>query len=158
CPAVDQGIVDPVARTSAARGGGGRCPTIKAGRPLEQTLPPPLGRALNRWESSVGAEMVLPPPGGSPFRYGRLPRQRRRCVGVTNKFEGLARSDLPPLERVAYTVPEFCFRNNISRPTYHRLRAEGRGPVEMRLGLNAIRISAEAERNWQLEMQKPRPD
>ena len=49
-------------------------------------------------------------------------------------------------------------RNNISRPTYHRLRAEGRGPVEMRLGLNAIRISAEAERNWQQEMQKPRPD
>jgi len=65
---------------------------------------------------------------------------------------------LPPLERVAYTVPEFCFRNNISRPTYHRLRAEGRGPVEMRLGLNAIRISADAERDWQQEMQKPRPD
>jgi hypothetical protein len=79
-------------------------------------------------------------------------------VGTTNKFEGLARSDLPPLERVAYTVLEFCFRNNISRPTYHRLRAEGRGPVEMRLGLNAIRISAEAERDWQQEMQKPRPD
>ena len=79
-------------------------------------------------------------------------------MGVTNKFEGLARSDLPPLERVAYTVPEFCFRNNISRPTYHRLRAEGRGPVEMRLGLNAIRISAEAERDWQLRMQEPRPD
>ena len=79
-------------------------------------------------------------------------------MGTTNKFEGLVRSDLPPLERVAYTVPEFCFRNNISRPTYHRLRAEGRGPVEMRLGLNAIRISAEAERNWQQEMQKPRPD
>jgi hypothetical protein len=79
-------------------------------------------------------------------------------VGTTNKFEGLARSNLPSLERVAYTVPEFCFRNNISRPTYHRLRAEGRGPVEMRLGLNAIRISAEAERAWQQEMQKPRPD
>jgi hypothetical protein len=79
-------------------------------------------------------------------------------VGITNKFEGLARSDLPPLERVAYTVPEFCFRNNISRPTYHRLRAEGRGPVEMRLGLNAIRITADAERDWQRLMQQPRPD
>jgi len=79
-------------------------------------------------------------------------------VGTTNKFEGLARSDLPPLERVAYTVPEFCFRNNISRPTYHRLRAEGRGPVEMRLGLNAIRITADAEREWQRQMQEPRPD
>jgi hypothetical protein len=89
---------------------------------------------------------------------GASPEKRRHYVGTTNKFEDLARSDLPSLERVAYTVPEFCFRNNISRPTYHRLRAEGRGPMEMRLGLNAIRISAEAERNWQQEMQKPRPD
>jgi hypothetical protein len=61
-------------------------------------------------------------------------------------------------ERVAYTLPEFCFRNGISRPTYHRLRAQGRGPVEMRLGLNKILISADAERDWQQEMQKPRPD
>src|SRR6516162_1644278 len=95
--------------------------------------------------------------GRLPFAMGCLPRERRRRVGTTNKFEGLARSDLPPLKRVAYTVPEFCFRNNISRPTYHRLRAEGRGPVEMRLGLNAIRISADAERDWQ-QLQKPRPD
>jgi len=94
--------------------------------------------------------------GRLPFAFmGCLPRKRRRCVGTTNKFEGLARSDLPPLERVAYTVPEFCFRNNISRPTYHRLRAEGRGPVEMRLGLNAIRISADAERDWQNRRTRP---
>jgi hypothetical protein len=62
------------------------------------------------------------------------------------------------LERVAFSIPEFCFRNHISRPTYHRLRSEGRGPVEMRIGLNNIRISAEAERDWQRRMQEPRPD
>ena len=62
------------------------------------------------------------------------------------------------LERIAFTIPEFCFRNNISRPTYHRLRSEGRGPVEMRLSLNAIRITAEAERDWQRLMQEPRED
>jgi predicted DNA-binding transcriptional regulator AlpA len=62
------------------------------------------------------------------------------------------------VDRVAFTVPEFCFRNSISRPTYHRLRAQGRGPKEMRLGLNAIRITAEAERNWQRSMEKPRED
>jgi hypothetical protein len=62
------------------------------------------------------------------------------------------------LERAAYTIPEFCFRNNISRPTYHRLRAEGRGPVEMRIGLNFIRITAEAECEWQRSLQKPRKD
>jgi hypothetical protein len=57
--------------------------------------------------------------------------------------------DLTSRQRVAFSIPEFCFRNNISRPTYHRLRAEGRGPVEMRLGLNLIRITADAERDWQ---------
>jgi len=62
------------------------------------------------------------------------------------------------LERAAYTVAEFCFRNNIGRLTYHRLRAEGRGPKEMRLGLNAIRITADAEKEWQRLMQEPRPD
>ena len=61
-------------------------------------------------------------------------------------------------ERVAYTVPEFCFRNGISRPTYHRLRAQGRGPKEMRLGLNKILITADAERDWHELMQGPRPD
>ena len=62
------------------------------------------------------------------------------------------------LERAAYTIPEFCFRNDISRVAYHRLRAEGRGPVEMRIGLNMIRITAAAERDWQLQMQEPRED
>jgi hypothetical protein len=42
------------------------------------------------------------------------------------------------LERAAYTIPEFCFRNHISRPAYHRLRA-----------------TAEAERDWQRLMQEP---
>jgi hypothetical protein len=73
-----------------------------------------------------------------------------------NKFE-VTPNDLP-IERVAFTVLEFCFRNHISRPAYHRLRAQGRGPVEMRIGLNLIRITAEAEREWQQQMQEPRPD
>ena len=32
------------------------------------------------------------------------------------------------LERAAYTIPEFCFRNHISRPAYHRLRCRGTRP------------------------------
>jgi hypothetical protein len=73
---------------------------------------------------------------------------------------GSTKFDASPysLERVAFTIPEFCFRNNISRPTYHRLRSQGRGPAEMRLGLNGIRITVEAERAWQQRMQEPRED
>jgi hypothetical protein len=62
------------------------------------------------------------------------------------------------LERVAFSVPEFCFRNNISRQKYRGLRAEKRGPAEMRVDMNTVRITIEAERAWQLLMQAPRPD
>jgi hypothetical protein len=70
---------------------------------------------------------------------------------------GATRSD-SSLQRAAYTIPEFCFRNRISRVTYNRLRAKGRGPVEMRIGINTIRITADAEREWQQRMQKPQHD
>src|SRR5262245_309260 len=62
------------------------------------------------------------------------------------------------IERVAFTIPEFCFRNSISRQKYRGLRAEKRGPAEMRVGINTIRITAEAERDWQLLMQEPQPE
>ena len=58
------------------------------------------------------------------------------------------------LERASYTIPEICFRNHISRPKYHRMRAEGRGPVETRFGLNTIRVTAEDEREWLRRLQK----
>ena len=74
-------------------------------------------------------------------------------MGITRSEAGSS-----ALERAAYTIPEFCFRNGISRPTYHRLRSQGRGPTEMRIGLNVIRITAEAERAWQREMQTPQRD
>ena len=41
---------------------------------------------------------------------------------------------------------------------YHRLRRQGRGPAEMRLGLNALRITVAAEREWQIRMQEPNAD
>jgi hypothetical protein len=57
-------------------------------------------------------------------------------------------------EQLAYSIPQFCVRNHISRPTYHRLRIEGRAPKEMRIGINLIRITAEDERAWQRRMQE----
>jgi hypothetical protein len=89
-------------------------------------------------------------PGGSHLLWAASPKKGGSDVSTTKPE--------PALERQAFSVPEFCARNNISRPTYHRLRAQGRGPAEMRIGLNAIRISAEAERDWQHRMQEPRGD
>src|SRR6516165_6503808 len=94
------------------------------------------------------AQIDTAPPGGFPFAFHGPPPPARGGPAL-----GTTRSD-SALERAAYTIPEFCFRNNISRPTYHRLRAEGRGPVEMRLGLNLIRITGDAERDWQRHMQQ----
>ena len=79
--------------------------------------------------------------------------KRRPGVGTTRSEAGA-----PRWSGLHSPSPEFCFRNSISRPTYHRLRSEGRGPVEMRIGLNLIRITLAAERDWQRQMQEPRED
>ena len=65
---------------------------------------------------------------------------------------------MPPLEHAAFSIAEFCSRNHISRPMYHRMRSAGRGPKEMRIGLNLTRITNAAEREWQLRMQEPNAD
>ena len=38
------------------------------------------------------------------------------------------------------------------------MRSQGRGPEEMRIGLNLIRITNAAEREWQLRTQEPNAD
>src|SRR5262245_17214678 len=90
----------------------------------------------------------------APFCFGPPPRHRDERGGQAlgdNRSEQQGGADV-------YTVPEFCSRNKISRPTYHRLRTEGRGPAEMRLGLNLIRITAAAEADWRARMQQLKGD
>jgi hypothetical protein len=53
----------------------------------------------------------------------------------------------PPLPRAAYSVREFCEAYAISKAMYYKLRREGFGPVEMRIG-TSIRISLEAAQAW----------
>jgi hypothetical protein len=98
---------------------------------------------------------------GEFFYSGGQDESSLRAIDLTDQtFDQLTAGVVSSstLERAAYTIPEFCFRNNISRPTYHRLRAEGRGPVEMRVGLNLIGITAQAERDWQRQLQRPSAD
>ena len=58
-----------------------------------------------------------------------------------------------------------CFRLGLALPSWRPARrttppgrSQGRGPVEMRIGLNAIRVTADAERDWQRRMQAPSAD
>lgn len=53
----------------------------------------------------------------------------------------------PNGERLAFTVTSFCKAHEISTPTYYRLRKEGKGPREMRIG-SEVRISVEAAAEW----------
>jgi hypothetical protein len=60
------------------------------------------------------------------------------------------------IDRQAFTISEFCGRNHVSVSTYHKLKNKGHGPREMLLG-GAIRITAQAERDWQQAREMP-PD
>lgn len=51
-------------------------------------------------------------------------------------------------DRVAFSILEFCTRNNFGPGTYHKMKRQGLGPDEMRVG-NLIRITVEAELKWQ---------
>jgi len=53
----------------------------------------------------------------------------------------------PSIQKQAFTVTSFCKAHEISTPTYYRLRREGKGPREMRVGSD-IRISVEAAADW----------
>ena len=52
------------------------------------------------------------------------------------------------------SIATFCARNGIGLTLYHRLKNDGRGPREMRLG-RTIRITLDAERDWRLEREFP---
>ncbi len=64
-------------------------------------------------------------------------------------------SNSPSAAQIAFSIPEFCVRNGISKSKYHKLKKEGRGPAEMRLGVLAVRITVEAERAWHVAMSNP---
>ena len=82
---------------------------------------------------------------------GKVDHLRTKILHVlVRQLPAIFRSSGPALARAGWARGP----SHISRPTYHRLRAEGRGPVEMRIGLNVIRITADAEREWQRRMER----
>jgi hypothetical protein len=52
------------------------------------------------------------------------------------------------LADASLTIPEFCRAERISVAFYYKLKHQGLGPVEMRLG-RSPRITAAARRRWQ---------
>jgi hypothetical protein len=69
-----------------------------------------------------------------------------------------SRAKAPPnVERVAFSISEFCARNGISLGNYRLLRAGGKGPREMRpsgLSHGTVLISLASEAAWQRDCEK----
>ena len=58
--------------------------------------------------------------------------------------EGTGRA---PVERVTYNISEFCTAHGISRFTYYKMKKDGIGPREMRIGDRGF-ISIESAAKW----------
>ena len=58
-------------------------------------------------------------------------------------------------EAVSFNISEFCARHGISRGKYFGMRKVGIGPAEMRLGPGTVRITREAELDWQRARSNP---
>ena len=56
-------------------------------------------------------------------------------------------------ERDAFSIPEHCQRHGISVSFYHKEKAAGRGPREMRIGTRIL-ISKEAAAEWRRECER----
>jgi hypothetical protein len=56
----------------------------------------------------------------------------------------------PPTPRLAMNIPEFCEAFRISVDFYFKLKRQGQGPREMRIGKRTL-ISMEAANEWRAE-------
>jgi hypothetical protein len=57
----------------------------------------------------------------------------------------------------ASSIKQFCIDHAITPPTYFKLREQGLGPKEMRLG-TLVRISKEAAAEWRKARENPQGD
>ena len=58
------------------------------------------------------------------------------------------------MTKSAYSISEFCLDHGISRGTYYNLKRRGRGPREMHLGGQTVRITEEAAAEWRRQMEE----
>jgi hypothetical protein len=72
--------------------------------------------------------------------------------------KGRTAADLTGVPAASFSINQFCQRHDISRGKYFGMRRLGLGPVEMRLGPGTVRITREAELDWQRAREHPAGD
>ena len=58
----------------------------------------------------------------------------------------------PPVQKVVFTVSEFCYSRSISRSKFYEMRKAGHGPRIMKVGRRTL-ISYEAAEEWRIRME-----
>ena len=53
----------------------------------------------------------------------------------------------PPTPRMALSIPEFCKAHGISEPFFYKLKKQGEGPREMKVGARTL-ITFESAAEW----------
>ncbi|MCS3497488.1 hypothetical protein M2189_003553 [Bradyrhizobium japonicum] len=78
-------------------------------------------------------------------------RSRARKTQVPKPKSSPHKSRAPPL--AAFSIAQFCQMHGFSPAMYWKLKSQGLGPVEMKIGRRVL-ISAEAAAAWRCERQK----
>jgi hypothetical protein len=82
-----------------------------------------------------------------PEITGRAPGETNDEVIAAVKPPTKKRRALPPVERLAFTIQEFCDAHGISRALYYELKKLNQAPVETRV-LDKILITTESAAAW----------
>ena len=56
-------------------------------------------------------------------------------------------ADVPPPPRLALSIPEFCEAHGISEGFFYKLKKQGEGPREMKVGARTL-ITLESAAEW----------
>jgi predicted DNA-binding transcriptional regulator AlpA len=100
------------------------------------------GRATLEGAAPEGA----PETGGPPLPGPVTNHAPLKSDAKTSPHPPRPPSTGPP-PRLAYSIDEFCLAVGISRFTYYKMKKDGTGPREMRIGDRGF-VSVEAAREW----------
>ncbi|MGO4506029.1 hypothetical protein AB4Z51_03345 [Bradyrhizobium sp. 2TAF36] len=84
----------------------------------------------------------------------RKPKPARTRKKAARKKKRARPLKVAPLPQCAFSIPEFCkVHGGFSLAMYWKLKSQGLGPVEMRVGRRVL-ISAEAASAWRREREE----
>jgi hypothetical protein len=90
-------------------------------------------------------------------QHRRRTQAEKEAVERTMRASAEAVSDLvkpdPPPPRLALNILEFCAAFRISEDFYYKLKRQGQGPREMKVGARTL-ISLAAADEWRIERER----